>query len=189
MPNGVGTCRVSVGAPSSVSRPRGSMGSSQFRTVRSGRVSRRSRRASRQASEAGGTIDAKRNPALATTGGGAAPAKIPNRRLLNVGVSHAERNPVPGKFIEERFRGAQGRIRVLRRLLVLNFTSADAGWTGVSVGPRRMFTGIFPTTDLQVTPALLLLLDGLEEGLEVTGTEAASPFSLDDLEKDGGPVL
>ena len=45
------------------------------------------------------------------------------------------------------------------------------------------------TGDLEVAAALLLALDGLEEGLEVALAEAERAVPLDQLEEHGRPVL
>src|ERR1700691_6115346 len=42
---------------------------------------------------------------------------------------------------------------------------------------------------LKITPFRLFALDGLEESFEVALAEAATPFPLDDLEKEGRPIL
>src|SRR6056297_3423068 len=96
MPNGVGTCRRRVGDPASVFRDSGSIGSSQFWTVRSGRVSRRSRRAVRQASEADGTIGQGKQ-AFADDSE-TAPAEPSIQRVLNVLLSHHLRKPLLGNL-------------------------------------------------------------------------------------------
>ena len=163
--------------------------------------------------------------------------KDPNLRLHNVDLSPSERNRIPGKFTEERLRGAQtpfekwgvnpglaanknrwksgacsrrfsGRPRLVHVGLTDDvsfltttertrpFGRVRFAWGHRGPVPRRRrsqdnrgHSGRRNAQKLQVTTAFLLLLDGLEEGFEVSGAERARPLALDNLEEDRGAVL